>query len=123
MHLWHPPSSRVVGVAGSASRSFYLVDARGRYGAPARACPRHARADRMVMRPRPPSSRGGNRSWQIPRILGSFAKIVGPRTTRRMPSAVRAQRLWRHRSVILTIILLLEHLASAIARRRSAILA
>jgi hypothetical protein len=47
--------------------------------------------DRITMRLRLPSIVGRERSWQIPRILGSFAIVVEPKTTRRMLSAVRAE--------------------------------
>jgi hypothetical protein len=77
----------------------------------------------MVMRLRLPSLMGRERSWQIPRILESFAKIAVPKTTRRIVSAVRAEHQGHLQVSILTTNPLMERLVPAIARRRSATLA
>jgi hypothetical protein len=82
------------------------------------ACP----VDRIVMRLRLPSLLGRERSWQIPRILESFAKIAGPRTTRRMVSAVRVEHHWHLQLDILSAILSLERRPGGDARRRASTL-
>jgi hypothetical protein len=118
-----PSHSRETGDAGSAKVSFFpggwaqsLTHTRANL-------PEARPVDRIVMRLRSPSLVGRERSWQIPRILGSFAAIAEPRTNRRTASAVRVERHWHLQLDVLSAILFsLERQPGGDAHRRASTL-